>query len=44
MKTLDDMDDVTVHKSMTSRTYERLRNAIITARFRPGQKLRIPKS
>lgn len=41
MKSLDDMDDVTVHKSMTSRTYERLRSAIITARYRPGEKLRI---
>ncbi|RUZ70599.1 GntR family transcriptional regulator, partial [Mesorhizobium sp. M7A.F.Ca.US.006.01.1.1] len=29
------------HKSMTSRTHERLSNAIITARFRPGEKLKI---
>ena len=29
------------HRSVTSRTYERLRNAIVTARFRPGEKLRI---
>lgn len=29
------------HKSMTSRTYERLRNAIIEARYKPGEKLRI---
>lgn len=33
--------ELNVHKSMTSRTYERLRHAIITARFRPGEKLRI---
>ncbi|NUB46478.1 FCD domain-containing protein [Fertoebacter nigrum] len=30
-----------VHKSITSRTYERLRNAIIMARYRPGEKLGI---
>lgn len=41
MSKMDDMSDVTVHKSMTSRTYEQLRSAIITARFRPGEKLRI---
>jgi len=41
MTQTDDMSDVTVHKSMTSRTYEQLRSAIITARFRPGEKLRI---
>jgi DNA-binding GntR family transcriptional regulator len=37
----DDAGDLAVYKSMTSRTYERLRNAIITARFKPGEKLRI---
>lgn len=36
-----DMSETTIHKSMTSRTYERLRNAIINAHFRPGEKLRI---
>ena len=37
----DEMAELSVHKSVTSRTYDRLRNAIITARFRPGEKLRI---
>jgi len=41
MTQVDELSDVTVHKSMTSRTYDRLRNAIITAQFRPGEKLRI---
>ena len=41
MKSSDEMDGVGVHKSMTSRTYDRLRYAIITARYRPGEKLRI---
>jgi len=41
MREIDDVSDATVHKSMTSRTYERLRNAIITARYSPGEKLRI---
>lgn len=40
---MNDMDvaDFGEHKSMTSRTCDRLRNAIVTARFEPGQKLRI---
>ena len=37
----DTATNLTVHRSLTSRTYERLRNAIITARFKPGEKLRI---
>lgn len=35
------MGELAVYKSMTSRTYEQLRNAIITARYKPGEKLRI---
>ncbi|MDN2580950.1 GntR family transcriptional regulator [Aquibium sp. ELW1220] len=41
MKSPDETDGVSVHKSMTSRTYDRLRHAIITARYRPGERLRI---
>jgi DNA-binding GntR family transcriptional regulator len=37
----DEMGEFAVYKSMTSRTYEQLRNAIITARYKPGAKLRI---
>lgn len=35
------MDDLTAHKSLTALTYERIRSAIVTARYRPGEKLRI---
>lgn len=38
---LSDEPSYAAHKSMTSRTYERLRNAIITAQYRPGAKLKI---
>lgn len=38
---MDVLGETTAHKSMTSRTYETLRSAIITARFRPGERLRI---
>lgn len=36
-----DINGLGEHKSMTSLTCDRLRSAIITAQFRPGQKLRI---
>lgn len=38
---MGDSGEATTHKSMTSRTYEMLRNAIVTAHFRPGERLRI---
>ncbi len=38
---MHDLGEATTHKSMTSRTYETLRNAIVTAHFRPGERLRI---
>jgi len=41
MREIGDLSEATVHKSMTSRTHERLRNAIVTARYSPGEKLRI---
>jgi len=35
------LDDLTSHKSLTALTYERIRAAIVTARYQPGEKLRI---
>ncbi|GKX35512.1 MAG: GntR family transcriptional regulator [Rhizobiaceae bacterium MnEN-MB40S] len=35
------MEELTAHKSLTALTYERIRMAIVTARYKPGEKLRI---
>lgn len=35
------MNELGISQSMTALTYEKLRNAIVTAHFRPGEKLRI---
>lgn len=41
MDHVSSLDDDSNYKSMTARTYKKLREAIIVARFRPGEKLRI---
>lgn len=41
MSAIDEISETAIYKSTTTRTYAQLRNAIVTAGFQPGERLRI---